>query len=126
MIKKENAKFTRKFSTPHTSMYTGVHESIDKILDPKYVHVARTGESEREIGTESQRTKGSKTGPCQEGGLSPSPRCPMSNHSYALLRASQYSAATGPAGQLRACILCHALPHAGRSAMPCPMPAAPP
>ena len=35
MIKKENAKFARKFSTPHTSMYTGVHESIDKILDPK-------------------------------------------------------------------------------------------
>jgi len=37
MIKKENAKFARKFSTPHTSMYTGVHESIDNILDPKYV-----------------------------------------------------------------------------------------
>lgn len=37
MIKKENAKFARKFSTPHTFMYTGVKESIDNILDPKYV-----------------------------------------------------------------------------------------
>ena len=35
MIKAENDKFARKFATPHTSMYTGVHESIDKILDPK-------------------------------------------------------------------------------------------
>jgi hypothetical protein len=57
MIKKENAKFARKFSTPHTSMYTGVHESIDKILDPKYVHVARTGESERETGKERDRDR---------------------------------------------------------------------
>ena len=37
MIKAENAKFAREFSSPHTSMYTGVHESIDQILDPKYV-----------------------------------------------------------------------------------------
>ena len=36
-IEKENQKFARRFSSPHTSMYTGVHESIDKILDPKYV-----------------------------------------------------------------------------------------
>ena len=37
MIKAENAKVAREFSSPHTSMYTGVHESIDQILDPKYV-----------------------------------------------------------------------------------------
>jgi len=36
MIQTENAKFARKFSTPHTSMYTGVKQSIDQILDPKY------------------------------------------------------------------------------------------
>ena len=35
-IAAENAKFARKFSTPHTSMYTGVHQSIDQILDPKF------------------------------------------------------------------------------------------
>jgi len=35
-IETENKKFARKFSTPHTSMYTGVKQSIDQILDPKY------------------------------------------------------------------------------------------
>jgi len=35
-IQKENEKFARRFSTPHTSMYTGVKQSIDQILDPKY------------------------------------------------------------------------------------------
>jgi hypothetical protein len=35
-IAKENAKFARKFSGPHTSQYTGVHISQDAILDPKY------------------------------------------------------------------------------------------
>ena len=35
-IEKENEKFARKFSTPHTSMYTGVKQSIDQILDPKF------------------------------------------------------------------------------------------
>jgi hypothetical protein len=32
----EDAKFARKFATPHTSQYTGVHESQDAVLDPKY------------------------------------------------------------------------------------------
>jgi len=35
-IERENAKFARKFSTPHTSQYTGVHESMDAILDPRF------------------------------------------------------------------------------------------
>merc|ERR1711906_32130 len=35
-IETENKKFARKFSTPHTSMYTGEHQSIDEILDPKF------------------------------------------------------------------------------------------
>uniref|UniRef100_A0A7S0EHW1 Uncharacterized protein n=1 Tax=Hanusia phi TaxID=3032 RepID=A0A7S0EHW1_9CRYP len=35
-IERENAKFARKFSTPHTSQYTGVHESLEEILDPRF------------------------------------------------------------------------------------------
>mmetsp|Transcript_17121 Transcript_17121/g.47036 ORF Transcript_17121/g.47036 Transcript_17121/m.47036 type:complete len:118 (-) Transcript_17121:154-507(-) len=35
-IEKENAKFAKKFSSPHTSQYTGKHESLSSILDPKY------------------------------------------------------------------------------------------
>lgn len=35
-IKAENAKFEREFNTPHTSQYTGKHESLATILDPKY------------------------------------------------------------------------------------------
>lgn len=36
MIQKENAKFAKKFATPHTAQYTGKHESLSEILDPKY------------------------------------------------------------------------------------------
>ena len=35
-IKKQNAKFAKAFSTPHTSQYTGKHESLSEILDPHY------------------------------------------------------------------------------------------
>ncbi|EKX55275.1 hypothetical protein GUITHDRAFT_160420 [Guillardia theta CCMP2712] len=35
-IEAENKKFQKRFSTPHTSQYTGVHEKISNILDPKY------------------------------------------------------------------------------------------
>eukprot|EP00293_Proteomonas_sulcata_P003599 CAMPEP_0184327096 /NCGR_PEP_ID=MMETSP1049-20130417/142914_1 /TAXON_ID=77928 /ORGANISM="Proteomonas sulcata, Strain CCMP704" /LENGTH=165 /DNA_ID=CAMNT_0026649333 /DNA_START=749 /DNA_END=1246 /DNA_ORIENTATION=- len=35
-IQKENAKFAKKFSSPHTSQYTGVHQALSDILDPKY------------------------------------------------------------------------------------------
>mmetsp|Transcript_27096 Transcript_27096/g.68282 ORF Transcript_27096/g.68282 Transcript_27096/m.68282 type:complete len:206 (+) Transcript_27096:30-647(+) len=36
MIETEDKKFAKKFSTPHTSQYTGVHQSLADILDPKF------------------------------------------------------------------------------------------
>jgi hypothetical protein len=42
-IKQENAKFAKEFSTPHTSQYTGKHESLADILDPKYQPWANDG-----------------------------------------------------------------------------------
>mmetsp|Transcript_39515 Transcript_39515/g.90094 ORF Transcript_39515/g.90094 Transcript_39515/m.90094 type:complete len:188 (+) Transcript_39515:22-585(+) len=42
-IAAENARFARKFATPHTSQYTGEHLSQDQILDPKYDPWGNTG-----------------------------------------------------------------------------------
>lgn len=43
MIQAEDAKFAKEFSSPHTSQYTGTHESLSDILDPKFQPWANDG-----------------------------------------------------------------------------------